>query len=204
MPDLVTLDELKTYLTVEGEPPADTEDAKLTALLDDIEALFESATLRAPGFYTAAATGRTEVHDGTGSSRLYLDYPLAEDGLTTVTLGYNPASPDATLNVSDKSTLVYGAGSRCIARVDGGKFGRVNQPRYVEVVYDHLGDLPENAKLAIMEVVAAVYRNLGSEGMKSETVGAFYSYTRDDAQAAAGANTHWQDAVAANTPVVIA
>lgn len=204
MADLVTLAELKTYLAVDGEPPPDSEDAKLTALLEDVEALFESATLRPPGFYTAAATGRVEVHDGTGSSRLYLDYPLAEDGLTSVSLGYNSAAPDSTLNVSDRSTLVYGVGSRCIARVDGGKFGRVSQPRYVEVVYDHLGDLPENAKLAIMEVVAALVGAQGSEGMKSETVGSFYSYTRDDAQTVAATNPTWQTAVAANSPVVIA
>jgi hypothetical protein len=200
MADLVTLAEMKTYL---GDAPASSDDALLTQLLNDVEALFEAATLRAPGSYTAGEEV-TEVKDGTGSPRLYLAYPIAEDGLTSVKLGSNSASPDETLSVTNKAVLVWGEGSRCISRVDGGVFGRVGQPRYVEVVYEHQDDLPEDAKLAIKEVVAAVYRNRGSEGMKSETVGSFYSYTRDDVQAATGESSHWQIAVAANTPVVIA
>lgn len=199
MPDIVTVNELKAYL---GDAPASADDALLGALLDDVEALFESATLRAPGSYTAAATGRTEVLDGTGSRRLYLTYPIA--ALTSVKLGYDSASPDETLSVTNKSVVVYGLGSRIITRTDGRWFGRVGQPRYVEVVYDHQGNLPADAKLPIMEVVASLYRNRGSEGMKSETVGSFYNYTRDDAQAAAASNVNWQQAVANNTPVVLA
>lgn len=203
MADIVSLAELKSYLTANGAAPAPADDTVLNALLNDVEALYESATLRAPGYYRDADEC-IEVHDGTGSTRLYLAYPLAEDGLIAVTLGYNSAAPTETLNVADRSVLVYGEGSRCISRVDGGKFGRVGQPRYVEVEYEHLGNLPEDAKLPIMEVVASVYRNRGSEGMKSETVGSFYSYTRDDVQAASAANVHWQLAVAGNTPAVIA
>lgn len=200
MADLVTLAEMKTYL---GDAPALADDALLEQLLDDVEALFESATLRAPGFYTAASD-LIEVLDGTGSARLYLTYPLAEDGLTSVKLGHNSASPIETLSVVNGATLVWGEGSRCISRVDGGKFGCAGQPRYVTVEYEHLGNAPEDAKLAIKEVVASVYRNRGSEGMRSETVGSFYSYTRDDAQSVAATNATWQQAVAANTPVVMA
>lgn len=198
MPDLVTLADLKTYL---GDAPASADDALLTALLNDVEALYERATLREPGWYTAAATGRTEVLDGTGSSRLYLAYPIV--ALTSIKLGYDPATPDETLTVANKSVIVYGVGSRLITRTDGGVFGTVRQARYVEVVYDHAGNLPEDAKLPIMEVAASAYRNRGSEGMKSETVGSFYSYTRDDAVSAAASNVNWQLSVAANTPVVI-
>lgn len=200
MPTLVTLAEMKTYL---GDAPASADDTLLAQLLDDVEALFASATLRAPGFYTAASD-LIEVLNGTGSSRLYLTYPLAEDGLISVKLGYNSASPTETLNVANGVTLAWGEGSRVISRVDGGKFGCVGQSRYVTVEYEHLGNAPADAKLAIKEVVASVYRNRGSEGMRSETVGSFYSYTRDDAQSAAATNATWQQAVAANTPVVIA
>lgn len=199
MSDLVTLDELKLYL---GDAPASSDDVLLQALLDDIEAFFESATLRAPGYYTAAATGRTEVHDGTGSKRLYLDYPI--DVLTSVKLGHDSAAPLETLNVADKSVIVWGQGSRVISRVARwGRFGCVGDPRYVEVVYDHLGNLPEDAKLAIKSVASSVYRNRGSEGMKSETVGSFYSYTREDITAATASDPFWAAAVAANTPAVI-
>jgi hypothetical protein len=55
-----------------------------------------------------------------------------------------------------------------------------------------------------MEVAASIYRSRGSEGMKSETVGAFYSYTRDDVQGAAATNVNWQQAIALARPPVIA
>jgi hypothetical protein len=196
MPDLVTLSELKTYL---GNAPASADDALLTQLLDDVEALFESATLRAPGWYTAAALDATVVLDGTGSTRLYLPYPIA--AITSITLGYDTLE---TLDHTSRAVLVYGVGSRVVTRTDGGWFGTVGQARYVEVVYDHLGNLPEDAKLAIKSVVSSVYRNRGSEGMKSETVGSFYSYTRDDLATATATDPFWQQAVINNTPAVIA
>jgi hypothetical protein len=200
MPDIVTVDELKAYL---GDAPASPgDDDLLESLLDDAEALFESATLRPQGFYTAADTDRTEVLDGTGTRSLFLTYPIA--ALTSVKLGYDSTSPDETLDLTNKRVVVYGVGSRVITRTDCGRFGWVGQPRYVEVVYDHQGNLPADAKLPIMEVVASIYRNRGSEGMRSETVGSFYSYTRDDVQAVAATNENWKLAVAANTPVVIA
>jgi hypothetical protein len=199
MADLVTLSDLKTYL---GDAPASSDDALLTLILNDVEALYEAATLRPPGFYTAGASGRTEVLDGTGSPRLYLAFPIS--AVTSIKLGYDPASPSETLAVASKSVVVYGVGSRIITRTDGGVFGTVRQARYVQVVYDHLGNLPEDAKLPIMEVAASAYRNRGSEGMKSETFGTFYSYTRDDAQAAAANNALWQISVINNSPVVMA
>lgn len=199
MSDIVTVAELKEYL---GDAPATSDDTLLGHILDDVEALFESATLRPPGYYTAADTGVTEVLDGTGTSRLYLSYPIA--AVTSIKLGYDSASPTETLNPASKSVVVYGFGQRVITRTDCGRFGFVRQPRYVEVVYDHQGNLPQDAKLPIMEVAASLYRNRGSEGMRSETVGAFYSYTRDDAQTIADSNPNWQRAVENNTPAVLA
>jgi hypothetical protein len=198
MADLVTLPELKTYL---GDAPTTGEDDELLdQLITNVEALFESATLRATGCYTAAAVGRTEVLDGTGSSRLYLTYPIAV--LTSIKLGYNSAAPDETLAVANKSVVVYGVGSRIITRTDGGRFGTVRQPRYVQVVYDHQGNLPEDARLAIKSVCATAYRRRGSEDVKSETAGSFYSHTMLDDIAAS--DPFWKMAVAANTPVVLA
>jgi hypothetical protein len=122
-----------------------------------------------------------------GRKRLYLTYPI--DVLTSIKLGY---ATSETLDVTSKSAVVYGVGSRVITRTDGGKFGCVGQPRYVAVVYDHLGNLPADAQLAIKSVVSSVYRNRGSEGMKSETVGSFYSYTRDDLATATATDPFWQ------------
>jgi hypothetical protein len=197
MSDLVTLAEQKAYL---GDAPASADDAIIQALLDDAEALFESATLRAPGSYTAAALARTEVLDGTGSTRLYLTYPIA--AITSIKLGYDPAAPTETLSPTNKAVVVYGVGSRIITRTDGGKFGTVRQARYVQVVYDHQGDLPADARLAIKSVAAVAYRRRGSEDVKSETEGNFYSHTMVEDVAAS--DPFWKMAVVANTPVVIA
>jgi hypothetical protein len=193
MADLLTLTELKTYLGV----TVTTDDTLLTQLLNDVEALFESATLRPPGSYTAGDE-RTEVLSGTGTQNLWLAYPIAEDGLLSVSIGYTTSAESL-----DLSNIVYGEGSRVITRIDGGVFGTVGQPRYVTVVYEHQGNLPEDAKLAIKSVVASIYRNRGSEGMRSETVGSFYSYTRDDIASATASDPFWQTAVENNRPVVI-
>jgi hypothetical protein len=166
VPVLVTRAELKTYL---GDAPASADDALLDALIDDVEALFASETGRAITSFIAAGSARVEVLDATGSADLFVDYPIT--ALTSITLGYDSGAWDETLDVSDGTVLVYAVGGRKITRVDGGTWGR----RYGHVRYrearDQVGgrvDLPRR----------------GSEGMKSETVGSFYSYTRDDVMSA--------------------
>jgi hypothetical protein len=179
VPVLVTLAELKTYL---GDAPASSDDTLLGGLIDDVEALFASETGRALSTFQAAGSARTEVHDGTGSSVLWLDYPIVT--LTSVKLGYDASVPDETLTIADKNVLVYAAGERRLMRTDGGRFGRAGQPRYVQVVYDFGADLPDSANLAIKSVVATAYRRRGSEAEKSETLGSFYSHTMVDDVAA--------------------
>lgn len=193
---LVTLSEFRAYL---GDAP-DADESVLEMILGDVEALFEAVTLRPFESYRVAQTARTEVLDGTGSARLYLAYPIA--ALTSIALGYDSAAPDETLAVANKLVVVYGVGSRIITRTDGGKFGTVRQPRYVQVVYDHQGDIPANAQLAIKSVAATAYRRRGSEESQSETVGGFYSRTMLENIAAS--DPFWPHAVAANTPVVLA
>lgn len=191
MPVLVTVSELKTYL---GDAPAASDDVLLTQLIDDVEAVFASDCCRALSSFRAAGTARTEVHDGTGSPDLYLDYPVSV--LTSVTLGYDASVPDETLTITDKLVLVYSAGERRLSRTDDGMFGRVGQRRYVRVVYDFGADLPGNAALAIKSVAAMAYRRRGSEAEKSETVGSFYSHTMVDD--IASTDPYWTTAVAAN------
>lgn len=193
MSDLVELADLKTYL---GDAPASSHDTLLQALLDGVEALFISETGRSA--FTAAGDA-VEVLDGTGTSELYLDFPIAEDGLTSIKLGYNSTSPDETLAVTDKNVLVYGEGSRIVRRTDGGTFGRGGEPRYVTVEYEHQGDEvadTASAALAIMSVTALAYRRRGSEEAQSEDVGSFYSRTM--IKDVASADPFWSMAVAAN------
>lgn len=201
MPTIVTLAELKTYLTVAGDAPPAGDDPVLTALIDNVEAVFAGECGRDVSSFIDADS-QVEVKDGTGTARLFLDHPI--DTLTSVKLGYNSSAPDETLSPTNKTVLVWGQGSRVITRVDGGKFGKAGWPRYVEVAYDNLADIPENAKLAIMEVVASIYANRGSEGMKSETLGSFYTYARDETLTIAGTSSTWQAAVAANIRLVVA
>jgi hypothetical protein len=197
--DIVTLSELQDYL---GGTFTSEDDELLSALLDNVEAMYERDTLHPAGFYQAADTGVTVVLNGTGSSYLYLPYAI--DDITSISLGYDSGSPLESLDVASPSVVSYGVGERVVVRTDGGWFGSISQRRYVHVVYDHLGNVPEDAKLPIMEVVASLYRNSGSEGMKSETLGGFYSYTVDEAQAQAATNVNWQQSVALNRPVVLA
>jgi hypothetical protein len=193
MADLVTLSEFRSFL---GDAP-DSDDSLLAQLLEDVEALFEAVTMRS---YIPAAAGRIEVLDGTGSTRLYLAYPIAV--LTSIKLGYDPAAPVETLAVANKLVVVYGVGSRIITRTDGGRFGTVRQPRFVQVVYDHQGDLPANAQLAIKSVAATAYRRRGSEESQSESVGGYYSRTM--LEQLAESDPFWPLAVVANSPVVLA
>lgn len=191
MPLLVTLAEQKTYL---GDAPASADDALITALIDDVEALFASEAGRGTVAFQAAAAGRVEFHDATGAAHLYLDYPVA--ALTSVSLGWNTAAFDETLTIADPTVIVYTVGGRRITRTDGGTFGRAGHLKYVRVVYDAAADLPAGAKLAIKSVVAQAYRRRGSEAEKSETLGSFYSRTLVDD--VAGADPYWRTAVAAN------
>lgn len=191
MPVLVTLAELKTYL---GDAPATADDVLLGALLDDVEALFASETGRTITSFMAAGSARVEVLDGSNSHDLYVDYPIT--ALTSITLGYNAGAPDETLSVADKNVLVYAVGGRKISRTDGGTWGRFGRSRYVTVTYDYAADLAPSAKLAIKSVAAQAYRRRGSEDVKSETLGSFYSHTM--VADVAADDPYWPKAVAAN------
>lgn len=189
---IVQLPELKDYL---GDAPASSDDAVLTNILSDVQALFEAQAGRSAGSFIDAGTARTEVKDGTGSPDLYLDYPVTS--LTSVKLGYDSSAPDETLDVSNKLIVNWAAGSRRIARVDGGRFGYPGQSRYVTVVYNNAADIPDSARLGIKSVAAKAYRRKGSEEVKSETVGNFYSVTM--LEEIMSADEFWQAAVSAST-----
>ena len=197
MASLVTLGELKDYL---GDAPASSDDSLLTELLANTQSLFEVATGHSAGSFVAAGTGRTETRDGTGSSDLYLNYPVTS--LTSVKLGFDPSNPDETLDVTNKLVINWASGERRISRVDGGRFGWAGMSRYVQVVYDYGSDLPDAAKLGIKSVAATAYRRRGSEDVKQEMVGNFYSRTLVDQ--ITQTDPFWQMAVAACQRVVVA
>jgi hypothetical protein len=155
VPDLVSLADLQTFLSVSGD------DALLTDLLEHLEALFESETGRAGMPFQDAANDQAEVHDGTGSAHLYLNYPISN--IDSVKIGYDESDPIETLDPTDVDELTYTVGHRRLSRTDGGTFGLAGKPRSVHVQYDTQADLPEDAQLAIKRAVAQVYRQRGSE-----------------------------------------
>jgi len=194
MPDLVAVDELKDFLDVTGG----TDDQLLTNLLEHVEDVFEGEVGRTDTSFAVAATARTEVHDGTGCADLFLNYPISD--VTTVTIGYDTSDPVEILDPTDIDKLTFGTGSRRLTRTDGGIFGLAGKKRYVHVTYDHQDDLPGNAKLAIMRVVAQVYRQRGSEDAKYENVGGYiHNLSHLIAE-----DPIWQRAVAANQRTVMA
>ncbi len=133
--------------------------------------LFERLCDRAREPFSDAITARTESHDGTGGPDLWLDYPVG--ALTSLTIGRNVAAPDETLSVGDVDVLSVAAGERRLVRVDGGIFGELDAPRVVHATYNTAADLPEDAQLAVLRVIAQTYRQRGSEDAASESASGY-------------------------------
>mgnify|MGYP001563856679 CR=1 FL=1 len=163
---LVTIAELESFLNVSSG----TDTTLLTALLDEVQTLFEAACNRHERPFAASAS-RTEVQHGTGTASLFLDYPAT--AITSVKLGYDPAVPDETLDPADKTVVIWGAGADRLTRVDGGVFGTLDQPRYVQVVYTTGELFPAPARLAVLRGTATVYRQRGSEDARAERIGGY-------------------------------
>lgn len=178
MTDLVTLDAFKLELGV----TVDTEDTRLGNRLDMVEAALEAACGRRELPFQAAQTARVEVHDGTGTVRLFLDYPIA--AITTVLLGRDTSNPAETLDATDVDVLVFAVGGREITRTGvatfsrltgrrrlfgqggGATWGGYRDPRYVHVTYNTQADVPEVGGAAVMQVALALERQRGVEGSR--------------------------------------
>lgn len=159
--DLVTIAEVKTWL---GILLSDTsQDAFLADLADRVETLLEQAKRRT---FAAAGSGVVVKLDGTGKPWLWLERPVGT--LTNVKIGLDATSPDETLTPAPRTVIAQG---RRLSRQDGGIFpwGVAN----VQVTYDAAAQLDLDAKQAVLDGVALVYRGRGSEDATTENVGAF-------------------------------
>lgn len=168
MADLVTLAEVKAYLEIPAQEA--THDALLSALANRIEALLERVKHRT---FAPAAANQLITVDGTGEAWVYLDRPITT--LTTVKIGIDPANPSETLTPGPTTVIAQG---RRLYRQDGGTFpmGVAN----VQVTGSTASSLDEDAKQAVLEAVAMVYRSRGSEDAVSEGVGSFSHTLRKD------------------------
>lgn len=166
MADLVQLSDFDGYLggDLSAEDPLTRQ-----AILDSAEATFERQCGRSEIPFRAADPARVEVRDGTGSCSLWTDYPIAS--IASIVLGFDVGTPDQTV---DLSRALFAVGGREITRRDGW-FGLFGAPRYVHITYATQDDLPEDAALAVMRAAATLYRQLGSEDAKSESVGPYQS-----------------------------
>lgn len=167
MADLATLDEFKAHLGDNASTlPAD---AVLQGILDGVESALEGECNRGHRPFSPALDARIEIQAATGTSTLCLDYPIED--LVEVVLGYDSENPDETLDVDDPLVLTW-EGTR-LMRLDGGVFGRRVGLPFVRVTYDTKEDLPDDAKLAVLDVAASMLRQVGKEGLRSYTEGPY-------------------------------
>lgn len=210
MADLASADQLTLLLGL----PEGTDADLLDMLVTQAEAIFEAETNRRDTPFQAAQTDRAEVHDAVGNVRLWLDYPIAD--VTTIELGQDVNAPDETLDPATQ--VVFRVGTRQLIRTDGGVWSAMTwallswarggpqvpsgdwpaSPSFVQVTYNTQDDLPEDARTAVLQLAAQMYRGLGSEGLSSETLDNYSATFAGTAQTVPG----WSQAVARNRRLV--
>jgi hypothetical protein len=212
--DLVSAADMLNYL---DEPDANL--GELDLLLLGLEARFEAECGRAATPFQSAQTNFWEMHDGTGLTTLWLNYPITQ--IKTVTIGLDPADPSLVVDITDPDVTVETAGTRktlllngtrvlmyqigagTLYRLDGGRFGTQGMPGEVQIVYDSQADLPYDATMAIKVEAARLYRLRGSEDVSSISV-AMFSETLANKRADEATSLEWRQAVAAHRRYVVA
>jgi hypothetical protein len=190
---LVTASDCKVFMRV----TATADDSLIQSLADSVESLFLVQCGRTARPFATAATGVAEVKNGTSHAMLMMDYPIAS--ISAITIGVDASNPEETLTPTDVNSVVFTTGQRALWRTDGGVWRQrlalqsysltdsygvaaapTLYPRVVHVTYSHDADAPDLAKLAVKRAVASVYRQIGSEDAKSETLPDGYSRTLAD------------------------
>lgn len=191
---LVEPDDLAAFLAIDlAEYPAEA----LDPIRMGVVRFFERLCGRKELPFSDAITGRVEYHDGNGDALLWLDYPVA--ALTSITIGTNHAAPSETLAVNDANALSFVLGDRVLQRLDGGTFGEFDALRAVKATYNTAADLPEDARLACLRLIAQIWRQRGSEDASQETVSG-YARTMVDM---AATDAVWKEAVKFHTRAVL-
>lgn len=201
MADLATVDDLVLRLKL-SESTADQNDDLLQALLDDAEALFLSHTGRVACPFSAAISGRVEIHEAPADRLLFVDYPV--DAITDIVIGPDIANPTDTLDVTDATQVVWREGSRQIVRMDD--FWRLPAPwcaapSFVQVTYDTQEDLPPDAAAAVLSLAATGWNTsrTASGTIQSEQLDNYqvtYALARDAMTIVAQQSPAWAIAVA--------
>lgn len=193
--DLVTAAQLATHLGI-----SDPGGGIFDALLEAVEADFERAVGRTATPFRSSGS-LTEVFDGTGTTDLYLGYPVSS--LTSIKLGEDTSNPDETLDFTDLDVLRYAAGSRRLVRVDGGVFRCRGEPRVIHVAYTCAADLPADAAYAVKVVAGIRYNKKGAETLTSERLGSWSAEYSDTLSTGGGMPYEWTSAIANHMAAVV-
>lgn len=186
MSELATVDDLALLLGL-TEAQADLNEDLLTLLLDGSEALFLAEAHRTRTPFQPARLAQVELHEGTFSTRLWLNYPVA--AVSAITLGSDPENdPLETIDISTPVVVLIQPGLRLLVRRDGGRWQRGPDPSFVRVVYDTQRDLPADATAAVLRLAAAMW------GQRTTLTGGITSETLDNYSVTYGSQAAFVDA----------
>ncbi len=177
MSDLVPYTEIQAFINT-PKALAEAPGNVLERTLDQVEAFLLEDLNRNQIPFQEEELARTEIHDGTGSSSVWLDYPIAA-ATDPILLGHDAANPEETLDPTDPTEIIVLVGDRRIRRVggSGGTLGLVSrrrrnggpcfgpwaEPGFVHVTYDTQDDLPGPAQLAVLRGTTLIYNQRGIE-----------------------------------------
>lgn len=179
MSDLVPFQELQEFINT-PKALAEGVGGVLELTLDQVEEFLLEDLNRNRIPFQVAEPARSEIHDGTGSNSVWLDYPIAAV-TDPILLGHDPTNPEEELDPTDPTEIVVLVGDRRIRRVGGGGtlglvtrrrrrggpcFGPWAEPGFVHVTYDTDDDLPGPAKLAVIRGTTLIYNQRGVEETK--------------------------------------
>lgn len=163
---LVSLAEFYAYTGTDA-----SDEPTITPLLAGVEAMLTHDLGRTRAPFADEVAARVERHDGTGSDRLFLHYPIV--GATVI------ASITVDGETVASTDYAYADGGRRVWRLDDQVFGEFGAPDAVVVTYKSAADWPPAAKVAVLRVAAALFNTRGSEEARDERVGPFgTSYIR--------------------------
>lgn len=168
MAELVTVEELASHLRIsDAQLGRDlTLQGLLTSILAGVKDAFERSCNREGVPFQDAQSNREEIHDGSGSATLFLDYAPA--AIDSIAIGPDEDEPDEELDPTDADVVRWVPGSRELQRV-AGYWGEKGVKAAVRITYDSQADLPGLAKQAVLRACAIIYRQLGSEDVVSES-----------------------------------
>lgn len=163
MPGLLTDDEVYEYLDIDRA--TDDPNGVALSIRDAVENHLETLTSRTFGPSVEIVD---EVTNGEGTRKVFTKHPI--ESITSINIRYGVYEEPEYYGIDILDGVSFRDGERRIYSRN------VPFPRGVDnvyITYDTKADLPELAKQAVREAVAATFRKIGSEDNRSERVGTY-------------------------------